>query len=78
MWLRCCSGGPTGGFGSNASVPLIKVNVGGSCLVVTSLPRQILRVGDANAVAIEVLHPCTDSRSKQPGEGLVVMGGDDG
>ena len=45
MWLRCCSGGPTGGFGSNASVPLVKVNVGGSCLVGTSLPRQLVRIG---------------------------------
>ena len=50
----------------------VAAQVGGGCLVGPSLlPRQLVRVGDANAVAIEVLHPCTDSRSKQPGEGLV-------
>ena len=43
----------------------VAAQVGGGCLVGPS-PRQLVRVGNANAVASEVLHPCTDSRSKQP------------
>ena len=49
----------------------VAAQVGGGCLLGTSLPRELVPIGAADAVASVVLCPCTDSRSKSTGEGLV-------
>ena len=56
----------------------VAAQIGGGCLMGSSLPRELVPIGAAKTVVTVVSRPCTDSRSKSTGGGVAMIGGDDG